>query len=290
MKCLVITLCLLIGQLGFAQEDVFDLFEKEQTKVYAFATFKGTQLVNSATNETPGAGVLQYVIAHRFGSFGEDYLYNFLGLDNAQIRMQLDYGITDRLNVGIGRSSVFKVVDSFIKLRTLRQSSGPNPMPVSLTLLSSVNYRGARYTDGVDHLTTDRLSYHHQAIFTRKWNSKLSTLFSPSIVHWNLVPSVEDPNSTYNATLGARYKLTKRMALTGEYSFISNRSYSDGSVFTVPFGVGIDIETGGHVFQFHLSNTRGMSTPYWLSRNSYSALNGGLFLGFNISRVFTLRD
>ena len=290
MKCLVITLCLLIGQLGFAQEDVFDLFEEEQTKEYAFATFKGTQLVNSATNETPGAGVLQYVIAHRFGSFGEDYLYNFLGLDNAQIRMQLDYGITDRLNVGIGRSSVFKVVDSFIKLRTLRQSSGPNPMPVSLTLLSSVNYRGARYTDGVDHLTTDRLSYHHQAIFTRKWNSKLSTLFSPSIVHWNLVPSVEDPNSTYNATLGARYKLTKRTALTGEYSLISNKSYSDGSVFTVPFGVGIDIETGGHVFQFHLSNTRGMSTPYWLSRNSYSALNGGLFLGFNISRVFTLRD
>ena len=122
-------------------------------------------------------------------------MYNFLGLDNAQIRMQLDYGITDRLNVGIGRSSVFKVVDSFVKLRTLRQSSGPSPMPVSLTLLSSVNYRGARYTDGVDHLTTDRLSYHHQAIFTRKWNSKLSTLFSPSIVHWNLVPSVEDPNS-----------------------------------------------------------------------------------------------
>ncbi|MGY8912635.1 MAG: DUF5777 family beta-barrel protein, partial [Flavobacteriales bacterium] len=198
MKCLVITLCLLISQLGFAQEDVFDLFEEEQAKEYAFATFKGTQLVNSATNETPGAGVLQYVIAHRFGSFGEDYLYNFLGLDNAQIRMQLDYGITDRLNVGIGRSSVFKVVDSFVKLRTLRQSSGPNPMPVSLTLLSSVNYRGARYTDGVDHLTTDRLSYHHQAIFTRKWNSKLSTLFSPSLVHWNLVPSVEDPNSTYN--------------------------------------------------------------------------------------------
>ena len=290
MKYLAITLCLFISPLGFAQGDVFDLLEVKQNKEYAYATFKATQLVNSATNETPGAGVLQYIIAHRFGSFGEDYLYNFLGLDNAQIRMQLDYGVTDRLNIGIGRSSVFKVVDSFVKFRTLRQSSGPSPMPISLTLLSSVNYRGARYTDGVDHLAYDRLSYHHQAIFTRKWNSKLSTLFSPSLVHWNLVPAVEDPNSTYNATLGARYKLTKRMALTGEYSLIGNKSYGDGSVFTVPFGVGIDIETGGHVFQFHLSNTRAMSTPYWLSRNSYNALNGGLFLGFNISRVFTLRD
>lgn len=290
MKYLALYFCLFMSQLGFAQDDVFDLLEVTKNKEYAYATFKGTQLVNSATNETPGAGVLQYIIAHRFGSFGEDYLYNFLGLDNAQIRMQLDYGITDRLNIGIGRSSVLKVVDSFIKFRAIRQSSGPNPMPISITLLSSANYRGERYADGIDHLIADRLSYHHQVIFTRKWSSKLSTLFSPSLVHWNLVPSVDDPNSTYNATLGARYKITKRMALTGEYSLISNKSYSDGSVFTVPFGVGVDIETGGHVFQFHLSNTRGMSTPYWLSRNGYSALNGGLFLGFNISRVFTLRD
>lgn len=287
MKYLALYFCLFMSQLGFAQDDVFDLLEVTKNKEYAYATFKGTQLVNSATNETPGAGVLQYIIAHRFGSFGEDYLYNFLGLDNAQIRMQLDYGITDRLNIGIGRSSVLKVVDSFIKFRAIRQSSGPNPMPISITLLSSANYRGERYADGIDHLIADRLSYHHQVILTRKWNSKLSTLFSPSLVHWNLVPSVDDPNSTYNATLGARYKLTKRMALTGEYSLISNKSYSDGSVFTVPFGVGVDIETGGHVFQFHLSNTKGMSTPYWLSRNGYSALNGGLFLGFNISRVFT---
>ena len=290
MKYLALYFCLFMSQLGFAQDDVFDLLEVTKNKEYAYATFKGTQLVNSATNETPGAGVLQYIIAHRFGSFGEDYLYNFLGLDNAQIRMQLDYGITDRLNIGIGRSSVLKVVDSFIKFRAIRQSSGPNPMPISITLLSSANYRGERYADGIDHLIADRLSYHHQVIFTRKWSSKLSTLFSPSLVHWNLVPSVDDPNSTYNATLGARYKITKRMALTGEYSLISNKSYSDGSVFTVPFGVGVDIETGGHVFQFHLSNTKGMSTPYWLSRNGYSALNGGLFLGFNISRVFTLRD
>ncbi len=85
---------------------------------------KGTQIINASTNETPGEGVLQYVIAHRFGSFNDDYLYNFFGLDNAQIRMQLDYGVTNRLNIGIGRSSFLKVADGFVKYKPLLQTKG----------------------------------------------------------------------------------------------------------------------------------------------------------------------
>jgi len=274
-----------------AQDDLFDLLDQGQpTTQTVYATFKGTQLINAQTNETPGKGVLQYVISHRFGSFSDDYLYNFFGLDNAQIRMQLDYGINDRLNVGIGRSSVLKVTDGFVKYRALRQKTGDNAFPISLTLNSSFNYRGARYTDGIDHFISDRISYHHSAIIARKWNNKVSTIISPTFVHWNLVPGPSDRNTTFHMTVGGRYKLNNRIALTGEYTLMNRQDLSNETQITAPGGIGIDIETGGHVFQFHLSNTRAMSTPYWLSRNSFSPLKGGIFLGFNISRVFTIKD
>ncbi|MBL6670336.1 MAG: hypothetical protein ISP63_00225, partial [Flavobacteriaceae bacterium] len=274
--------------------DLFDLLDDgpEPTQI-TYATFKGTKLLNAQTNETPGKGVLQYIISHRFGSFTDEYLYNFFGLDIAQIRMQLDYGISDRLNVGIGRSSVLKTSDAFVKYRALRQRTGGNAFPISLTLYSSINYRGARFTDGLDHYTSDRLSYHHQAIVSRKINENLSLIVAPSVVHWNLVPSPNDPNDTYHLLLGGRHKLNKRIALTGEYAFSSNRHYGSGATeerFHNPLSVGVDIETGGHVFQFHLSNTRAMSDPLWMAQNPYSAANGSLFLGFNISRVFTVKQ
>ena len=289
-----ILILLLSALITNAQEDLFDLLDDgPQPTQFTYATFKGTKLLNAQTNETPGKCVLQYIISHRFGSFTDEYLYNFFGLDIAQIRMQLDYGISDRLNVGIGRSSVLKTSDAFVKYRALRQRTGGNAFPVSLTLYSSINYRGARFTDGLDHYTSDRLSYHHQAIFSRKMNENLSLIVAPSIVHWNLVPGPGDPNDTYHLLLGGRHKLTKRIALTGEYAFSSNRRYGSGASeerFHNPLSVGVDIETGGHVFQFHLSNTRAMSDPLWMAQNPYSAANGSLFLGFNISRVFTVRQ
>ena len=289
-----ILILLLSALITNAQEDLFDLLDDgPQPTQFTYATFKGTKLLNGQTNETPGKGVLQYIISHRFGSFTDEYLYNFFGLDNAHIRMQLDYGVSDRLNVGIGRSSVLKTSDAFLKYRALRQRTGGNAFPVSLTLYSSMNYRGARFTDGLDHYTSDRLSYHHQAVFSRKMNENLSLIVAPSIVNWNLVPGPGDPNDTYHLLLGGRHKLTKRIALTGEYAFSSNRRYGSGASeerFHNPLSVGVDIETGGHVFQFHLSNTRAMSDPLWMAQNPYSAANGSLFLGFNISRVFTVRQ
>jgi len=138
------------------------------------------------------------------------------------------------------------------------------------------------------------LSYMHQAIIARKWNRQLSTLISPSIVHFNLVPTSNDPNTTAHLTLGGRYKFTNRIALTAETTLMSNNSYGVPNEslevrHTVPMAIGVDVETGGHVFQFHLSNTQSMNAPYWMAQNLYDIRNGGLFLGFNISRVFTIR-
>ena len=138
MKPLLYSFLLLCSLAVQAQEsDLFDVFEERTQSEVVYATFKGTQLINAATNETPGEGVLQFVMAHRFGSFNDDYLYNFFGLDNAQVRMQLDYGVTDRLNIGIGRSSFLKVADGFVKYQLLQQQKGTKTVPVSITLHSS---------------------------------------------------------------------------------------------------------------------------------------------------------
>ena len=291
MKWGSILIGVLLSITAFGQkDDLFALMDIPETSQITYATFKGTKIINAQSNETPGKGVLQYIISHRFGSFANDYFYNFLGLDNAQIRMQLDYGITDRLNIGIGRSSYRKVADGFVKYRLLRQKSGAEFFPFSLTLYSSAFYRGARYIDGIDHYLSDRLSYHNQAIFTRKFSDKLSLLMAPSAVHWNLVPGASDPNTTFHVQMGGRYKLTSRLALTAEICPGSNLEYSDGDRFYTPFAVGVDIETGGHVFQFHLSNTNSMSDPLWMAQNPYNPWDGSIFLGFNISRVFTVKD
>ncbi|HAP70846.1 MAG TPA: hypothetical protein DCQ41_00145 [Cryomorphaceae bacterium] len=291
MKWGTIILGTLLSITALGQEDdLFALMEIPESTQITYATFKGTKIINAQSNETPGEGVLQYIISHRFGSFSNDYFYNFLGLDIAQIRMQLDYGITDRLNVGIGRSSYLKVIDGFVKYKLLRQKSGAEPFPFSLTLYSSTFYRGARFSDGIDHYLSDRLSYHNQAIFAHKFGEKLSLLVAPSAVHWNLVPGASDPNTTFHLQMGGRYKLTNRLALTGEICPGSNLEYSDGSRFYRPFAIGVDLETGGHVFQFHLSNTNAMSDPLWMAQNPYNPWDGSIFLGFNISRVFTVKD
>lgn len=290
MRYLFLLLALTSFGVQAQEEDLFALFESDEaaTTEFTYATFKGTRLINAQTNELTSKGELEYIISHRFGSFTDRYLYNFLGLDNAQIRMQLDYGLTDRMTVGVGRSSVFKVSDSFVKYQLLQQRTGKNPFPVSVVLHSNVNYRAADYTDGIAHHASDRLSYTHQVIVARKVNSKASWLIIPGVVHWNLVPTPADQNTVGTLTLGGRYKLTQRMALTGEYSMNTINTVSKETFATNPVSVGLDIETGGHVFQFHLGNVRTMSDPYWLTRNDFNPLKGQLFLGFNISRVFAL--
>ena len=107
---------------AFSQDDLLDLIEEEPQTEYAYATFKGTRIINLQSNELPAEGVMQFMIMHRFGALNDDFLYNFFGLEQAQTRFSLDYSFTDWLNIGIGRSSFSKTYDGFAKIRILRQS------------------------------------------------------------------------------------------------------------------------------------------------------------------------
>jgi len=287
-------LLVLLSFNAFAQDDLLDLLGEEEPQIeYAFATFKGTRVINFQTNELPAKGVMQFMIMHRFGAFNNDFFYNFLGLDNAQIRFSLDYSFTDWLNVGIGRSSFSKTYDGFLKLRMLRQSKGAKVMPLGLVFYSSLNYTTLKYDDNLPHNTSDRLSYSYQLILSRKFSKAFSMELVPSMVHFNLVEDRETPNDIFILGIGGRLKITKALALTAEYGLQLNDNfyYVDGQKtnWENALSIGVDIETGGHVFQIHATNSRGLADPQWMARTPGSWGNGEIYLGFNISRVFTIK-
>ncbi len=282
-----------------AQDDLLDVIEEDSNAsseevIYTSATFKGTRIINMQSSEIPGKGVMQFMFMHRFGAFNQDFFYNFFGLDVATVRLSLDYSITDWLNVGFGRSSVTKTWDGFLKMKLLRQSSGGKNMPVSAVLYTTLNYTTLRFDSALPIENVDRFSYSTQLILARKFNDRFSLEVVPTYVHYNLVQTEEQPNDLFALGFGGRFKITRRVAITGEYmlQFTDNTYFDESMVKEVPYqdalSIGVDIETGGHVFQLHLTNSRGLVDPQWIGRTPGSWGDGEIYFGFNISRVFTI--
>lgn len=258
----------------------------EEPTLPVTATFKDTRIVNVQSNETPAAGVLHFVIAHRFGTLSSG-AYDLWGLDNAQMRMAFDYGITDGLAVGIARNTYQKTYEANVKARLLRQSTGPEAFPVSVTWYSVMMANGLTPpTDLTPYYFTHRLSFVHQAVIARKMNEDLSLALVPSFVHRNFVETTEDAHDLYVLGLGGRYKLTQRFSINGEYHHFLTEAFDQG--FSPSLSLGVDIETGGHVFQLHVTNARGMFERSFLAEPAGSWANGDIYFGFNLSRVFTL--
>ena len=262
---------------------------------YAFATFKGTKVVNLQSVELPGKGDLQYSILHRFGAFNQDFFYNFFGLDNAQIRMTLDYSPTDWLNLGLGHSSFQKVYDAYGKVRLLRQSKGAVELPISMVFYSGIFIDGIRFQEDLSYEFTDRLAYTSELIIARKFNSNFSAEIVPTYTHFNFVEDADWSNDIFAVGLAARYKISKMHAISFEYVHQLNpNEYLDSetnemTAFNNALSIGFDIETGGHVFQLFLTNSRGTSEPNVFAETPGSWLDGDIHFGFNISRVFTVK-
>lgn len=272
-----------------AQDDLLQQLEQQATTEakpdFATGTFKGTRIVNGQSIETPARGSLQFLIGHRFGQLNSG-AYHFFGLDQATIRLGLEYGLTDRLALGIGRSSLDKTYDGFVKYRALRQHTGVRAMPVSLTLLATSTITTLRFSTGPERSTASRLAYSYQALLARKFSPALSVQLMPTLVHRNLVARPTDDNDVYALGGALRQKLTKRLALTAEYYYVlSDATARQGRN---PLALGFDIETGGHVFQLHFTNAQGMVDPLFIPRTTGNFFKGDIFFGFNVSRSFGL--
>lgn len=294
MKKIIITLVsflLISGLSGLkAQNDLMDLLGNEPKTIdYAYATFKTTRIINSQSVENPASGVLMFLIQHRFGRINTG-AYEFFGLDQATIRLGLEYGITKRLAVGIGRSSYEKTYDGFLKYKILRQSEGLRIMPVSMSYFVSTAITSLKWEDmGVEDRTnyfSSRVSYTHQVLIARKFSNALSLQLLPTLIHKNLVLTEEDHNDIFSVGVGGRLKLTQRLSVNAEYFYTpeSQISYE----FNQPLSVGLDIETGGHVFQLHFSNAQAFFDEGYITETNGKWTDGDIYFGFGISRVFTI--
>ena len=191
--------------------------------------------------------------------------------------------------VGVGRSTLGKEVDAFLKFRPVWQSTGPGSFPFSIVIVSSiiVDPTKAPPTDTSKfRFYSSRLSYYNGLIIGRKFSERFSLQVTPEMVHHNLVDSNWQSNDILSVGIGARYKLSKRVAFVVDYHYIAYGLKA--GTYANPLSVGIDIETGGHVFQLHFSNSQGMNETAFLTRTTDKWSDGGIRFGFNISRVFTI--
>jgi hypothetical protein len=257
---------------------------------YVYGTFKGTRLVNLHTVETLGARTLEFRIAHRFGDFSGG-INNFGGLDGpATIQFHFDYGVNDHLTLGIGRSSYNKMYDASAKYNWVRQTTD-NSIPMTLTFMGSINVISDidpnMAITGIDRYQSfnNRAAYLAQVIIARKFNSKLSLQVTPLYIHYNMAVTSGDQNDMFAVGLSGRYKITKRMALTGEYIYRLNK-YSNFDLYHNALSLGLDLETGGHVFQVFITNSAAINEVVVVPYTESSWTKGQVRLGFNISRVF----
>ncbi len=284
----------------YGQDDLMKMLEdetkKEKKRDYATATFKTTRLINGHSNENAAAGVLDFKISHRFGMVNKG-AYELFGLDQASMRMGLEYGISNKLMVGVGRSTFQKQYDAFGKFKILRQSKGGNwPSPISVSAVSTVMLKTLKYEDPtVKNYYTSRLSFAHQLIIARKFSEGLSLQLMPSFVHYNIANSVTEPNDIFALGGGGRIKLTKRLSFNVEYYHVLPLSFVEGEAYRIAgtknsLAVGFDIETGGHVFQLHFTNSTGMTEKTFITETTGDFFKGDIHFGFNVSRVFTIKN
>jgi uncharacterized beta barrel domain-containing protein DUF5777 len=287
IKILILLPFLFSYNCSIAQDDLLiDLMDDDEEEInYVSAVFKGTHIINGHSSKTNSKGELDFLIYHRFGPINSG-IEEFFGLDQANIRLGFEYGISDFINVGIGRSSYEKTYDGFVKWKILSQKSGTEKSPVSLTWLTTMAIPTVQIIE--DLTTLQRMGFVHELMVSRKFGSRLSLQIIPGMVHLNTVPKVSDNNDIFYIGGAYRYKLNQSLALTGEYYYQLNPIESIETYDAIGFGV--DIETGGHVFQLHMTNSRTTFEKSFITDTRDNFWDGNIRFGFNISRTFQMGE
>lgn len=299
---------ILVAQFAYAQDDLLALVNKNEPaeKQYINNAFKSSRVINGHSMEFIGKGIMDFRILHRFGEINTG-INNLYGLDQANMRIGFDYGLTKDLTVGFGRSNVNKEWDGFIKYRPIQQSiGGKGSSPVSLILITGMTLSTTPWADpSRKNFFSSRLNYYNQIIIGRKFSERFSLQLSPTHVHLNLVPYSIYSNDIFAMGVGSRLKLTKRTAFVVDYHYIMRPNIfnfdddddDDGTSggqsaqfrnMINPLSIGFDIETGGHVFQLHFSNSTGMNEKAFITNTTKSWGKGEIRFGFNLSRVFAV--
>jgi hypothetical protein len=287
---------LLVSLSSQAQDSLMALLQSgvvtQNEKV--FATFKATKIISAQSNETVKKHNLDFRVGHLFGNMGTaaggGSSHTLYGLDQSNdIRISLDYGITDRLMASIGRNKRHENISGAAKFRVLQQTAD-DKVPFAITLFGSTAYTAKADPEGIYSPAARRMSHCVQAIIARKFSPSFSFEIIPSFVHRNLIDlrvNPEDKNDLFSLGVGGRLKITKSFGIIADY-FRNFREESQGIELFDPLSAGIEIETGGHVFSIMFTNAAGLLENDFIPGTVDSWSDGGSKFSFNISRVFKL--
>lgn len=270
-----------------SQTDMLSLLDDSASMVKepVTAIFKTTRIINLPSVENTAAGVFDFKIGHRFG-FLNSGSKELFGLDQATMRLGGEFGLTDQLMVGVGRSTFEKTVDGYFKWRLVRQSRGKHSFPLTISVLGAAALKTINSNPDRTNFLVNNLFYTSQLLIGSKISDRLSLQVSPTYVHRNLTLNTTEKNDVLAVGAGGRIKLTKRTTLNVEYIYVLPNQISTD--FKNSLSIGFDIETGGHVFQVHLTNSTAMNEKGYITETVGDWADGGIHLGFNIARVFTL--
>jgi hypothetical protein len=287
----------------YAQDDLMSMLQEEENKNKSsekvIATFKTTKVVNAQSTETVKGKTLDFRITHRFGNMGvasNGGAHTLWGFDQAEnIRFSFDYGITDRIQIGIGRSKRQELIDGNFKIKLLEQTID-NSVPFTLVWYSNAAFTPRKDIDNIYKKWEHRLSYSHQLIAARKFGNWFSLALLPTFTHRNIVANdvnannnnAPETNGFFSMGVAGRLKLTQRLVLVADYfyNFSNYRINNLARPYYNPLGVGVEIETGGHVFHINITNAGGIIENDFIPNTNDTWEKGGYKLGFNISRVF----
>ncbi len=300
MKQFFLFVCLLAAGVVVAQEDLMSMLEEESSSNDpVFATFKGIRLINANTIETTKKKTLEFRIVHRFGNISEASgggSHTLWGLDNASnIRFSLDYGVTDNLMLGIGRSKTNEHIDGQAKYRFLSQKE--KGMPISAAYYVCMAYTPKADPENIYENQSYRMSYAHQVIIASKLASWASVEVLPTFLHRNYVTEYTNSGNDSKETndmlalgFAGRFKFSKRGAFVIDYfyNFDEYRQDNPDNPYYNPLAMGVELETGGHVFTINVTNVPGIIENDFLVDSPDTWDDGGIKLGFTISRVFNM--
>jgi hypothetical protein len=255
----------------------------EATDGVVIESFKGSRIGNGQSTNLPGNGELQMVIGHRFGKISGGF-YEFFGLDQATMRLGFDYGFNDWLAAGFGRSTMEKTWDLYAKSKIVGQKTGGSPVNFTMYAAGSVNTLKNVYPTGNDGFG-DRLSVTVQGLVSRKFK-RFSLQLAPVYVHTFYDPRSSGSEHLFSAGMAASLRLTRFLDLTAEYYAAMVKPSYD---ITNPFTLGLDIVTGGHLFQLVFTNAQAMFEKGLLSNTNGKWTAGDIYFGFNLTRTFYMK-
>lgn len=279
MKKIILLLFLPITM--FAQDDLLKGLDSTSTqKIKVESAFKGLKIVNIESTKLASKGDFYFIVAHRFGSI-KDGFEGAYGLDNAVTQLKFLYGLTNWVTISAARSE--QAYDFSGKY--LLKSQETNGFPLAIAGFTSLAINNTLKESNYPNMKfEDRLIYVAQLLVSRKFNKNLSLELAPTFFHENFVLDDNQDNSQYAIGVGGRYKFAKRWSVNVDYAAHLNRAST--SQFKDPLSIGVDLETGGHVFQMHFSSSQGIHEAGFLGNTTGDWTEGNIFFGFNLLRVF----